>query len=505
MSVFTHSNPNIRELIELSSQLKDLSSTIALLSWDQETHLPPQGALARARQLELLSGIYHEFATKKKLGILLEKLREDIENKPQDFTQYDQALVREMSREFTMATKLPKKLVQALSKESSIGLEAWKHARAQNNFADFAPSLQKIVELKREVAHTYGFNQSPYDALLDEYEQGLTYQQVMDAFVPLRETMKVLIPQLTEKTAVYDKGILRQTFDGQQLWDFSMHVLELIGFDLERGRQDKSTHPFTMGLNIGDVRLTTRIIETNPISTLLSTIHEAGHGMYEQGISPDFADSTLGFVNSLVVHESQSRFWENMIGRSKEFWEFLYPQFQARFPKQLKGKNVEEIWRELNVIQPSLIRVDADEVTYHMHILIRTEIESALIEGKLDVKDVQSAWNEKYSRYLGISVPSDTQGCLQDIHWSQGLIGYFPTYSLGSLFSAQLYETIIQEHTDLPQAIKEGRFEKPLHWLNDKIHQHGRVYTSEQLAQKVTGKLINADAYLRYIEKKFHI
>lgn len=503
MSVFSLDNNQIKKLVEKSRELKDLSGAIGLLSWDQETYMSPKGALSRARQLELLSGIFHDYATNKTLGKLLQELSDDIQATPERFTPEDKALVREMKRDFDLSTKIPKKLVKELSKQSSLGLEAWKHARSQSSFSIFEPNLKKIVELRREVAHHLGFEDSPYDALLDEFEAGLTKKQVLSIFADLKKELVNSIPMLVAKTAPHDKGILTQTFDGNKLWEFSMHVLTIIGFDLEAGRQDKSAHPFTMGLTSGDVRLTTRILENKPISTLLSTIHEAGHGMYEQGISPDIDSTTLGYANSLVIHESQSRFWENMIGKSKEFWEFLFPQFQSVFPRQLNGATVDSVWNELNVIKPSLIRVDADEVTYHMHIIIRTEVESALIEGTLAVHEAPQAWNAAYKEYLDVDVPDDAQGILQDIHWSQGMIGYFPTYSLGSLLSAQIYEAIEKDHLDMKDMVRKGKFEKPKKWLNEKIHKHGRMYSSRELAEKVTGNELSSEAYLKYIHTKF--
>lgn len=505
MSLFTLTNTKIQKLLGYSRELNDLFMVSALLAWDQETYLPPKAVESRSHQLETLSGLHHDIATKKSLGKLLDALETDIRNKPASFTDHDKALVREMKREYTMATKLPKKLVQAIARESSMGLENWKRAREQDNFALFADNLQHMVELKQQVAKAYGYKDSPYDALLDEYEQGLTKQHIATVFEDLKKELLVLIPKLHKQTKKYDTGTLKQTFDGQKLWDFSMHLLTLIGFDLARGRQDKSTHPFTMGLHPSDVRLTTRILETNPISTLLSTIHEAGHGMYEQGIAPEIARTTLGVTNSLVIHESQSRLWENMIGKSLPFWKFVFPQFQATFPDQLKSTTVKELWHEANVVKPSFIRVDADEVSYHMHIIIRFEIESALIEGTLKAQDVPRVWNEKYKEYLGVDVPNNALGCLQDIHWSQGLIGYFPTYSFGSLLAAQLFATLQQEQPSISEDIAAGKFEVPLKWLNSKIHQHGRVYTSDAVALSVTGEKVNSSAFMSYIAKKFSV
>lgn len=506
MSVFTRANPKLSRLIEISEKLVDFSSAIALLAWDQETYLPPQAAVARSRQLETLSGIYHDQATSKQIEKLLFELEEEITKQPESFNDTDKALVREMKRDYRLAAKLPKRLVEEISKQNSLGLESWKHARTQNNFSLFAKNLETIVSLQQELADCIGFSDSPYDALLDQYEQGLTKKKVQHVFDSLKVELETLIPMLTTKTASFDTGTLHQRFESQKLWDFSMHVLEQIGFDLQRGRQDKSAHPFTMGLHASDVRLTTRIIEENPISTLLSTIHEAGHGMYEQGVSPEVTGTTLGLLNSLALHESQSRFWENMIGKSTEFWEYFYPQLQSVFPHQLHNTDLSQFMNEMNVVKPSLIRVDADEVTYHMHIIIRTEIEIALIEKQLRAQDVPAVWNEKYKQYLGIDVPDDTVGCLQDIHWSQGMIGYFPTYTLGSLFSAQLYDTLIaKEPLIMEEQVAKGKFEAPLKWLNKNIHSHGRTFTLDEIANTVTGKSLSAESYIAYIHRKFSL
>jgi carboxypeptidase Taq len=503
MSFFTLKNQRIARLVELSTELKQLGAISALLSWDQETYLPPKSAYARAKQLSVLAGITHDKATAGELKKLLDDLAADIVNTPSAFTEGDRALVRVMQRDLTYATKLPRDLVTTLADACTIGLEAWKDAREGNRFETYLPQLERMVKLKREVGERLGYQGSPYDALLDEYEEGLTKVDVVKAFEPLKTALETRIPKFTEETKAFDTGVLKQSFDSEKLWELSMRVLTDLGFDMERGRQDVSVHPFTIGLHPTDVRLTTRILETNPVSTLLSTIHEGGHGLYEQGINPEFADTTLGQVTSLVLHESQSRFFENMIGRSREFWEWLFPKMLATFPNQLGTTDALTVWREANRVHPSLVRVDADEVTYPMHIIIRFEIESALIEGTLAPKDVPEKWNELYLQYLGIRVPNDHDGCLQDIHWSQGLIGYFPTYLLGSLLSAQLRQAMLHEHPSLPSDIRAGKFERPRKWLHRAIHQHGRVYGSQELAQRVTGSPVAGEAFLGYIDQKF--
>ncbi len=476
---------------------------MALLSWDQETYMTQAGGLARASQMETLSGIYHEKSTRTELDRAITKAEEEISKRPESYSFYDKALVREMRRDFTIASKLPKSLVQEMSKHMSLGLEAWKAARIASDFSLFAPSLSIMIDLKRQAAEYIGYKDSPYDALLDEYEAGLTKKKVASTFSKLKPQIVTLLPKLTAKTASFDTNIFSQAFEEKKLWDVTLDLLRTIGFDMDKGRQDVSTHPFTMGLHPTDVRLTTRVIETNPLSTIMSSIHEAGHGMYEQNIAPEIANTVLGRADSLVIHESQSRFFENMIGKSKSFWKYFFPTLQQAFPKQLDKVSWEQAWQEVNVIKPSLIRVDADEVSYHMHIISRFEVESALIEGTLKVADAQEAWNAKYKEYLGIDVPNDARGILQDIHWSQGLIGYFPTYSFGSLFSAQLFYRIKQDHPDLEMLIEQGQFATIRKWLSDKIHIYGKTYSSAQVAVNVTGEDLDQRYFVDYIHTKF--
>lgn len=506
MNHFTHSHKQISSLVEYSSQLRHLVASLALLSWDQETYLPKGAGIARAKQQSTLAGIYHEKATAKNYGKMLEKASSLLASGEVDFTEHDRALVRELVRDYDKLTKLPQKLVKELSEHSSLGLEAWKKAREAANFSLFASELATMIELKQEVASRIGYSDSPYDVLLDEFEAGLTKKEVEGVFEYLIPSIQTLLPALLERTSTFDRQVFSSKFyDEDRLWDVTMDILHRIGFDLDRGRQDVSTHPFTMSLHPSDVRLTTRVIANNPLSTLMSTIHEAGHGMYEQGIPEELAATVLGAADSLVLHESQSRLWENMIGKSKVFWEYFFPVFVKEFPEELAIVGWEDAWKEVNVIRPSLIRVDADEVTYHFHIYIRFQIESQLVEGKLKVADVPEAWNSLYKQYLNIDVPDDSMGCLQDIHWSQGLMGYFPTYSMGSLLSVQLFDKLTDEHPSLPNEIKQGDFAQVRSWLTDAIHRHGRTYTSQHLANKATGKPIDPDHFVRYIKEKFEV
>lgn len=505
MSVFSLKNPKIAKLVRTSKRLRHLQSISGLLAWDQETYLPTKGAYARAEQIETLSHILYAEATKKNLGKLLDELTNDAARFPEQFTIHDKALIRAMARDYSLASKLSKKLVGELSKHSSLSLESWRHARNQNRFDVFAKSFERMLELKREVAYSYGYTQSPYDALLAEYEEGLTAKTVDAVFAPFLEKLTPLVETLVSKTSSWDTAIFHQNFDEKKLWDVSLTILEKLGFNLDSGRQDQSTHPFTIGLTSQDVRVTTRVITDKPLSTILSSIHEGGHGMYEQGVSPEIADTRLGMIDSLVLHESQSRFFENMVGKSKEFWEYFFPTLQAAFPKQLAATSWQAAWKEANRISPSLIRVDADEVTYHFHIAIRFFIERDLIEKKLAVKDVPERWRQLYQQYLHIDVPDDLHGALQDIHWSQGLIGYFPTYSLGSFLSVQLHRSLSKHHDTLHDDIRAGQFDKINTWLAQEIHQHGKVYTSDELALKLTGKGLGSEDFLHYIKEKFEL
>lgn len=505
MSVFSLNNPKIAELVSISETLRDLSSISGLLAWDQETYLPHKGGLARAHQLETLSEIIHTTSTSTKLRNLLERLTEDIQRTPLLFSDHDKTLVSYMQRDYTLAKKLPGSLVAAISKQSSIGLEEWKHARNQNNFRVFAPALSKMIDLKKEVAYAYGFTDSPYDALLEEYEKDLRARTVANVFEELVTRLTPLITTLRSKTAQWDRQVFHQEFDEKILWGVTMTLLAELGFDLDAGRQDQSTHPFTMGVATSDVRLTTRVISTNPLSTILSSIHEGGHGMYEQGISPEIARTRLGMADSLVIHESQSRFFENIIGKSPEFWEYFFPVLQTAFPKQLENTTAHQAWAEVNVIRPSLIRVDADEVTYHLHIAIRAQLEQRLIEGTLSVNDLPDAWNSLYKKYLDVDVPDDVNGCLQDIHWSQGLIGYFPTYSLGSFLSVQLSDQLHAEHPDFDTDVRKGKFDVIRKWLGDKVHSGGSMATSGEVSLKLTGKHVSAESFISYVKAKFEM
>lgn len=497
---------NFTKLVQQSREQKALLGIAALISWDQETYLPSAGVQARAAQSSALSGIIHDMFTAPAFSESILWAQEFIQEHPDQCTPDDRSLLRVMLREHERMRRLPRSLVQALADHTVLSLGAWKDARDKHDATSFIPALQRMVELKQEVASSIGTQARAYDTLLDEYEEGLTSAAVQAAFAPIKSRLLPQIPLWTTKTAVFDKAVFHQHFDSEKLWNLTMQLLPTIGFDLTRGRQDRSAHPFTIGIDRSDVRLTTRVLETNPLSTILSTIHEAGHGLYEQGIDSAIADTRLGVTDSLVIHESQSRLYENMIGKSKEFWSYFFPIVAESFPEQLGTLRPEDVWREVTIVRPGPIRVDADEVTYHAHILIRFEIEEALIAGDIAVKDVAHIWNERYKEYLGLSITDDAQGVLQDIHWAQGLIGYFPTYSLGSMLAAELFSKLLLDHPEISDQIAMGSLGTVKEWLGQTVHRHGSRFSSAQLLSTVTGKqMLTADALIDYLEKKYQM
>lgn len=483
---FTTSDPDIRKLLEISGELFDIAGATSLLHWDQETYMPPRGIIHRSRQLATLSAIYHERLTDNKVGELLKKLE------GKGTTETDKALIREMNREYNKATKIPEKLVKDLSVATSVGLETWKQARKENDFKLFRDSLQRIIDLKIEQTNLIGYKDSPYDALLDDYEPELLSKNLQSIFQLLRtEITQVLKKHKHKKT----KQVLRrQKYSKTKMIKITEKMLEKIGYDFEAGRQDLSAHPFTINFGHSDVRVTNRYIPTDLASSIFSAVHEGGHGLYELGISDILANTLLAGGTSLGIHESQSRLWENFIGRSLEFWKYWAPYFK---------KDAKEIYMEVNQVLPGFIRVDADEVTYNLHIIIRFEIEKALIEQKINVKDLPEIWNAKYQELLGLTPPDAALGVLQDIHWSQGSIGYFPTYTLGNLYAAQFWNKLTVDIPNTKSHIESGNFEPILLWLRKNIHQYGTIFRAKDLVTKVTGEKLNPKHFTDYLYSKF--
>jgi len=479
------------------AELADIGHAEGMLSWDQETYMPPKGAAMRARAQGTLAGLHHERLTAPELVGLVKDL------KGQDLTGDAAVNVREVGRSQDRALKIPKELVVELSQTESLSHEAWIAAREKADFAHFQPWLEKILKLKKEVAERVGYEGTIYNALLDEYEPYTRAEDIEPVFAALKDKLVPLVEKIAATGKFPARGVLDQDFPVAEQEELGRQVLEDLGFDLEAGRLDVAVHPFCSGTSRDDVRLTTRYSADWLPGSLFGTIHEAGHGLYEQGLPEDAVATPAGGSVSLGIHESQSRLWENMVGRSKAFSTHYLPRLKALFPTQLQNVNLDEFYAAVNQVEPSLIRVEADEVTYNLHILLRFELERDLFEGRVEVKDLPSVWNERMQQYLGVCPPDDAQGVLQDVHWSFGLMGYFPTYTLGNLYGAQFFHQAQQELPDLEGQIGRGEFGGLKTWLNDKVHNRGSRLRASELVEEVTGEKLSADYFTNYLEAKF--
>ena len=488
-------------LAHLKTQLAptvDLAQAQALLSWDQNVYLPPGAASARGQQLATLGGVIHQRGTDPQLGRWLEGLAAagaDEGDTP------DAALVRVARRNFEQATKLPGAFVEDFAKARSASQAAWVGARADSDFSQFAPHLTKMVDLNLQQAELLGYDAHPYDALHDLFERGSSTERLRTVFAELRDALVPLLQNFSGKET--SDAPLRQAFPEAEQEAFAVGVIRAFGYDFEHGRLDRTVHPFATSFSKYDVRVTTRYDANFLSPALFGTLHEAGHAMYEQGISSDYDRSPLGVAVSLGIHESQSRLWENLVGRSEGFWRWAYPKLQETFPAQLDGVTQQDFYRAINRVSPSLIRVEADEVTYNLHIMVRFELELELLEGTLKASELPDAWNAKYEDYLGVTPPDDAKGCLQDIHWSIGMFGYFPTYTLGNLISVQLFDAVKAAHPELEEDIQHGQFSNLLGWLRENIHQHGSRYEPAELLERATGQKLDAGPYIRYLKEKF--
>ena len=492
--------PQVRfaELLQLLREVHDLEAAAELLEWDQETYMPEQGAEARGRQLATLRKVAHERFTGDRAGHLLDSLSAAFD----DPRSFEASLVRASRRDFDRAVRLPAALVAEMARVSARARVAWRAAREQDNFARFAPHLRQIVQLSIRKAEALGYASCRYDALLDEYEPEMTTERVTVVFEALRGELVPFVRELTAADAPRD-DFLREVYPTSAQWDFGIDVLRDIGYDFRSGRQDVSAHPFSTSFSIKDVRITTRLNERYLPSALFGSLHEAGHALYEQGIDPALEGTPLASGTSLGMHESQSRLWENQVGRSRAFWRHYYSRLQARFDSQLGHVSREAFYRAINRVSPSLIRVEADEVTYNLHIMLRFELELALIEERITVEELPEAWNAAMVNYLGIRPESNAQGVLQDIHWALGAFGYFPTYALGNLMAAQLYARAKEVMPDLDEAVARGCFSPLLQWLRAHVHTHGRKMTAEEILESATGAGLSARPWLQDAKDKF--
>lgn len=482
---------------EKYSKIADVGFAIAVLNWDQETYIPQKGVEKRAQQIATLSGMLHKMSTSKKLEKLLKKLKKD-----ESLSEIEKKNVKLALKDFKISTKFTTEFVMRESKAISVAFQAWLQARKEDNFDIYIPALSEIVNIQREKAELLGYKEHPYNALMNQFEPGATVKEIDTLFEDVREKLT----PFTEKIFAQPKpnnAFMFNHYPHQKQWDFGMDILAKIGFDFEAGRQDLSEHPFTTNFSSQDVRLTTRVNEDNFYDMLWSCIHEGGHGLYEQGLKDEQYGLPCGSAISLGIHESQSRLYENNLGRSKAFWIANYGELQKLFPENLSNISLDAFYKGINLVEPSFIRTDADELTYHFHIMIRYEIEKKLIEGSVEVKDLKSIWNDAYKKYLKVDVVSDKMGVLQDVHWAHGGFGYFPTYSLGSFYAAQFFSQAKKDIPALENNIVDGNNTLLLDWLRENIHQHGKFYTSKEVCEKATGEPLNFKYFMDYVSSKY--
>ncbi len=478
--------------------ISDLGAAQGLLSWDQETQMPPDAARVRGLQMASLAGLSHQMFISDETRALL-----DAAEQSGTANEIDADLLRVTRRDYDKATKLPTAFVEELTQARSEAHHAWIKARAENDFAHFAPHLSRVLDLTRRYAELTGQGGHPYDALLDDYEPGMKTAQVREMFADLRERTLPLLGKIVAAGDATDYGVLSRSFPAAAQREFSLKVAaEAFGLQPDFSRLDVSAHPFQTNFSADDLRITTRFDEQYFPMSLFGTWHETGHAMYEYGVDRELERTPLSRGASLGVHESQSRMFENLLGRSRTFWQRYFGEFAGAAPEVAAGQDAESIYRAVNRVQPSLIRVEADEVTYNFHIMLRFELELALLEGELTVEALPAAWNAKMQQYLGLTPPSDAEGVLQDIHWSSGLIGYFPTYSLGNLLSVQLLEAA-RRVPEIAEGIEQADYAPLREWLRVNVHQYGRRRTPGQIVEAATGQPLSADAYVKYLFDKY--
>lgn len=491
-------NTTYDRFVQHVQKIADLYYATAILHWDKEVNLPPKSAGLRSRQIATLEGMAHQLFTSSDTLDYIKQLETS-------FSTLDERQKRNVSlvhKDYARQAKFDESFIIRRSKAISAGYHAWLAARKANNFSLFEASLTELVAIKREQAEITGYKAHPYDALLDEFEPGYTANQLDVLFKDVREQLVDFAATIRSKPQVDDQ-FLFQKYPDQQQWDFGLEILKRIGYDFDRGRQDRSPHPFTINFGSQDVRVTTVVEEQNFASMCWSCIHEGGHALYEQGMPEDQYGLPLGSSTSLGIHESQSRLWENNVGRSKNFWQAQLPLAKSYFPEQLDAINLDQFVAGINKIEPSPIRIESDELHYHFHVMVRYEIEKALIEDSIQVKDIPAIWNQKYKDYLGLDIKDDNQGCLQDIHWAHGSIGYFPTYSLGSFYAAQFFAQAQKDMPGLDEQIQQGNCLPLLDWLRENIHQYGRMYSADDLCIKITGESLNFKYFMDYAKEKY--
>ncbi|OGI30960.1 MAG: hypothetical protein A2271_04785 [Candidatus Moranbacteria bacterium RIFOXYA12_FULL_35_19] len=494
-------NNNLEKLKEELLELYYLSSAVSVLHWDQEVYMPKKGSNLRAKTIAEMSGLIHNKFTSSQFGKLIKEAKIEMEKGKLD--ENNTCIVKEIWRQYSREKKLPVEFVKKMAELESKAQYIWTEARKKSNFKMFLPYLKKIIEMKREEAKFIGYNKNPYDILLDVYEPNVKSDEISLIFKELKDFLVPFLQKIKKSKVKINNKILKGNFEIEKQIEFNKFIAQKIGFDFDAGRLDISAHPFTNFSNPLDVRMTTRYKKDDLFYSLNSTIHETGHALYEQGLSVENFGTPLGESISLGIHESQSRMWENFIGKSLSFWKYFYPRIQKEFPVNFSNISQENFYKAINIVKPSFIRTEADEVTYNLHIIMRFEIEKDLIEGSIAVEDLPKIWNSKVKEYFGLEVPNDALGVLQDVHWSSGLIGYFPTYTLGNLYSAQFYNIAKRELLNLEKELAMGHFEHLLSWLRKNIHIHGKLFSADELVEKVTGEKLNSQYFINYIKDKY--
>ncbi len=491
----------LQELKQRLAEVFDLHMVGALLGWDQSTYMPPGGAEARGRQLATIGRLAHQKSTDEEIGALLEDLQPYAESLAADAD--DAALIRVARRTYEQQVRIPEALVGEMLEHSAACYDVWTRARPANDFAAVRPMLERTLDLSRRMADCFPGYQHIADPLIDMSDYGMRAESVRAIFAQLRAELVPLVQAITEQ-APADDTCLHRHYPAEQQRAFGEQIIRAFGYDFSRGRQDLTHHPFMTKFSLGDVRITTRYNEHDLSDGLFSTLHESGHAMYEQGINRSFEGTPLASGTSAGVHESQSRLWENLVGRSLGMWEFYYPQLQAAFPSQLADTSLNTFYRAINKVQRSLIRTDADEVTYNLHVMIRFDLELAMLEGSLEVKDLPEAWNARYREDLGITPPNDSDGVLQDVHWFAGPIGgAFQGYTLGNILSAQFFAAACAAQPTIEPEISQGQFATLHSWLQQQIYQHGSKFTTDELVRRVTGGPLDIGPYMTYLRKKY--
>lgn len=491
----------LAELKTRLQEISDLQSAAAVLGWDQQTHMPPGGAASRGQQLATLARLAHQRFTDKRTGALLDSLASYAEQLPSD---HDNAcLIRVTQRDYDKATRIPSEFLNTLYRHGAESYQLWTEARPANGFGRVRPMLEKTLELSREYADFYPGYAHPADPLIDESNEGMTVDTLRPLFAELKSALVPMVETISAQPPS-DDSCLKQRYPEREQLALGIELISRFGYDFTRGRQDKTHHPFATRFSSGDVRITTRFKENDLSEGLFSTLHESGHGMYEQGVAARFDGTPLARGASSGVHESQSRLWENIVGRSLGFWTYAYPELQQRFPSQLSEVPLDTFYRAINKVAPSLIRTDADEVTYNLHVIIRFELELELLEGNLAVQDLPESWRARYQEALGVRPDDDRDGVLQDVHWFAGTIGgAFQGYTLGNILSAQIYRAALNAHPEIPNEIAVGEFASLHGWLKDNLYQHGRKFTPHELIRRVTGKPLSLTPYLEYLQGKY--